>query len=129
LGRVDTELTICIDRLCKRRLEDDERYTFWISTAIYADDAIILAAHNNRIEATLRLEESLFYIQEWLKKWRIRVNEAKSVQVTFTIRREMVPISNLERPENLSRILGTTPRSQIKLEKAYSRKQLGIQAK
>jgi len=31
------------------------------------------------------------YIQKWLKKWRIRVNGAKSVQVTFTTRREACP--------------------------------------
>jgi len=46
------------------------------------------SGHNNHIEASLRLQESPFYVQKWLKKWRIGVNEAKSVQVTFIIRRE-----------------------------------------
>jgi len=32
-------------------------------TAIYAGDTTILAAHNNPIEASLRLQKSLFYIQ------------------------------------------------------------------
>jgi len=52
------------------------------TTATYADDTAILAAHKNHIEASQRLQESLFYI--WLKKWRIRVNGAKCVPVTFT---------------------------------------------
>jgi len=40
-------------------------------TATYADDTAILAAHKNHIEASQRLQESFFYIQIWLKKWRI----------------------------------------------------------
>jgi len=56
--------------------------------ATYADDIAILTAHKSYIKASQRLQESLFYIQKWLKKWRIRVNGAKSVQVTFTIRRK-----------------------------------------
>jgi len=32
-------------------------------TATYADDAAILAAHRDHIEASQRLQESLFYIQ------------------------------------------------------------------
>jgi len=33
-------------------------------TATYTDDIAILAAHNNHIEASLRLQESLFYIEK-----------------------------------------------------------------
>jgi len=33
-------------------------------TATYADDTAILAARNNYIKASLRLQESLFYIQK-----------------------------------------------------------------
>jgi len=31
----------------------------------------ILAAHKNHIEASQDLQESLFYIQKWLKKWNV----------------------------------------------------------
>jgi len=55
-------------------------------TATYADDTAILVAHKDHVEASQRLQESLFYIQMWLKKWGIRVKGAKSVQVTFTTR-------------------------------------------
>jgi len=60
-------------------------------TATYADDTAILTAHKDHIEASQRLQKSLFHIQIWLKKWRIRVNRAKSVQVTFTTRRKTCP--------------------------------------
>jgi len=40
------------------------------------------------IYKSLRLQGSLFYIQKWLKKWKIRVNGARFVQVTFTTRKE-----------------------------------------
>jgi len=38
------------------------------TTATYAEDTAILATHKNYIEASQRLQESLFYIQKWLKK-------------------------------------------------------------
>jgi len=41
------------------------------------------------------MQDSLSYIQKWLKKWGIKVNGAKSVQVTFTTRREMCPLVTL----------------------------------
>jgi len=52
----------------------------------------------NHIEASPCLQESLFYIQ----KWEIRVNGAKSVQVTFIIRKETCPpitLNNLKIPQ------------------------------
>jgi len=42
--------------------------------ATYADDTTILAIHNNHTERSLYLQESLFDIQKWLKKWKIRIN-------------------------------------------------------
>jgi len=47
-----------------------------IITATYADDTAILTAHKDHVEASQRLQKSLFHIQIWLKKWRIRVNGA-----------------------------------------------------
>jgi len=52
--------------------------------ASHVDDIAVLAAHYNHMEASLRLEESLYHIQRWLKKWRIKANGTKSVQLTFT---------------------------------------------
>jgi len=89
--------------------------------ATYANNTVILMAHKDYVEASQRLQKSLFHIQIWLKKWRIRVNRAKSIQVTFTTRRKTT--SNLERCEYPSsrerEIFGTTSRSQTKLEKTH----------
>jgi len=60
-------------------------------TAAYADDTAILTAHKDHVKASQRLQKSLFHTQIWLKKWRIRVNGAKSIQVTFTTRRKTCP--------------------------------------
>jgi len=43
-------------------------------TITYADDTIILTAHKDHVEASQRLQKSLFHMQIWLKKWRIRIN-------------------------------------------------------
>jgi len=90
-------------------------------TATYADTAI-LVAHKDHIEASQCLQESLFHIQIWLKKWRIRVNGAKSTDDFHHLQKDM-PNSNLEWPEDPSsrerEIFGTTSRSQTKLEKTH----------
>jgi len=48
------------------------------TTVIYADNTTILAAYNNHIEASLRLQESLYNIQRWFKKCRIKANRTIS---------------------------------------------------
>jgi len=48
----------------------------------------ILAAHNSHIEISSRLQKSLHHIQRWFKRWRIKANGTKSIQVTFTTRKE-----------------------------------------
>jgi len=63
--------------------------------ATYVDDTAILAAHKDHIDASQRLQESLFHIQIWLKKWRIRDSETKSVS-DFHHPQKDVPTSNLE---------------------------------
>jgi len=56
-------------------------------TTTYANDTAVLVAHNNRIEASLRL--SLYRMrrrgasQRWLKKCKLKANGRKSVQMMF----------------------------------------------
>lgn len=61
------------------------------TTATFADDAAVLSSHWDPILASTHLQENLFRIENWLKKWRIKVNETKSSHVTFTMRRETCP--------------------------------------
>jgi len=54
------------------------------TTATFADDTAILTVHEDPTMAAHRLQVHLNKIQSWLKTWRMKANEAKSVQVTFT---------------------------------------------
>jgi len=56
----------------------DEYFTFMLLCAI-------LTVHEDHKMAAHRLQMHLNKIQSWLKTWRIKANEAKSVQITFTL--------------------------------------------
>jgi len=49
---------------------------------IFADDTAILASHQDCVLASRSLQSNLNDIGEWCK-WRIKVNEVKSIQVYF----------------------------------------------
>lgn len=66
-----------------------------IVTGTFADDTAILASHEHPETASFLLQKSLDQIAIWLKKWRIKANETKSVNVTFTLRRGTCPFVNL----------------------------------
>ena len=57
----------------------------------FADDTAVLTTHEDSAIATLKLQTHLKKIQLWLKKWRMKENEAKSVQVTFTPKKNTCP--------------------------------------
>lgn len=60
-------------------------------TATFADDTAIVASHVDPVAASRNLQVSLNKTQEWLRKWRIKINEAKSNHITFTLRKETCP--------------------------------------
>jgi hypothetical protein len=59
-------------------------YTF-IGT--YADDTLISAAHRDLEIASLRIQNHLNMINLWANRWKIKINETKSIHVTFTLRK------------------------------------------
>ena len=61
------------------------------TTATFADDTAIIAAHENPRTASSNLQCNLSAIQLWLNKWRAKANESKSVHVTFTLRKGDCP--------------------------------------
>ena len=63
--------------------------------ATFADDTAILSSSILPTAASERLQSGLDKIQKWLKTWRIKANESKSVPVTFTTRRETCPTVTL----------------------------------
>jgi hypothetical protein len=61
------------------------------TTGTFADDTVILASYDDPVIASQRLQGHLDQLENWLKKWRININETKSTQVTFTLRIEQCP--------------------------------------
>jgi hypothetical protein len=59
--------------------------------ATSADDTGVLASDNDPVVASYKLQTNLTTINNWLKKWRIKANESKSVHVTFTRHTETCP--------------------------------------
>jgi hypothetical protein len=56
-----------------------------------ADDTAIFATHDNPATATTNLQDHLILIEKWLSKWKFKVNETKSIQTTFTLRKGRCP--------------------------------------
>ena len=54
--------------------------------AIFADDTAILAPHSNYDTAINHLQQATNDISLWTKKWKIKLNSAKSVKVDFSLR-------------------------------------------
>ena len=55
--------------------------------ATYADDTAIMAQGTTPDAAAAAVQHHLLALESWLRKWRIKINIEKSVQVTFTLRR------------------------------------------
>lgn len=72
------------------------------TVATFADDTAILSSHTDPLSASRNLQINLNRIQDWLKKWRIKINETKSIHVTFTMKRDTCPpvkINNCQIPQ------------------------------
>lgn len=69
----------------------------------FADDTAIIASHANPTVASAMLQRSLDNISTWLKDWRIKANETKSVHVTFALRHGTCPsveLNNIKIPQS-----------------------------
>lgn len=62
-----------------------------VKMATFVDDTAILSTHVNFNTASRELQEHLNKVDQWLKKWQIKVNETKSAHVTFTLRKKTCP--------------------------------------
>jgi hypothetical protein len=61
------------------------------TTATFADDTAILTVHEDPTMGAHRLQMHLNKIQSWLKTWRMKANESKSVQVIFALNKMKCP--------------------------------------
>jgi hypothetical protein len=67
----------------------------------FADDTVILTCHNDIHRASSCLQEYLLKLQSWLQTWKIKINESKSSNITFTLRNDPSPpiyLNNVEVP-------------------------------
>lgn len=80
--------------------------------ATFADDTAVLAVGENNKESTETLQRAMTKIQNYTKKWRLKLNEAKSIHVDFTnkkIDHKPVYINGQEIPySNTAKYLGMT---------------------
>jgi len=69
------------------------------TTATFADDTAVRTTLEDPAMAIHRLQTNLNKIQLWLKKWRMKANETKSVQVTFTLKKNTCPPLQLNKKQ------------------------------
>lgn len=62
-----------------------------VVVATFADDTAILSSHTNPEVASSLLQSGLNKIHTWMKRWKLKACAAKSVQVTYTLRKEDCP--------------------------------------
>jgi hypothetical protein len=59
----------------------------------FADDTAIFATHEDPTIASLNIQELLYSIEKYLKKWKIKFNESKSSHINFILRKRHWPCS------------------------------------
>ena len=75
------------------------------TTATFADDTVLMATNINPVHASAMLQSHILSIEKWLANWRIKANETKSVQVTFTLNKDTCPpvrLNNSQIPQSES---------------------------
>jgi hypothetical protein len=73
------------------------------TTATFADDTAVLATDSDPAIAAQKLQTNLLAIQNWFKKWRMKANGFKSIDVTLTTRKDTCPpvqVNNVQLPKN-----------------------------
>jgi hypothetical protein len=61
----------------------------------FADDTAIFATHEDPTITSLIPQEHLHIIENWPKKWKIKVSESKSSHIKFTLRKGHFPAVNI----------------------------------
>lgn len=83
------------------------------TTATFADDTAILAVGDTVLQSTAKLQQSVNQVIIWTKKWRMKLNEGKSVHVDFTYKKIQhhppIMINSIQIPyANNAKYLGMT---------------------
>lgn len=73
-----------------------------VTLATFADDTALLTSNQDPIIASQVLQNALDILSNWLKTWRISINETKSAHITFTLRSATCPqvsLNNINIPQ------------------------------
>uniref|UniRef100_A0A1Y1JXT3 Reverse transcriptase domain-containing protein n=2 Tax=Photinus pyralis TaxID=7054 RepID=A0A1Y1JXT3_PHOPY len=99
----------------------------------FADDTAILSCHENPQIASNKIQNYLTNLQQWLEKWKIKVNESKSAHITFTLRKETCPavtINNVQIPQTQTvRYLGLHLDSKLTWKQHITKKKKQVEIK
>lgn len=86
--------------------------------ATFADDTAILSIADNNYDSIKNLQLSINKIQDWTKKWKIKLNQTKSVHVDFTTKKiHYIPVYINLQPvpyTNSAKYLGMTLDTKLK---------------
>ncbi|KAL4119135.1 hypothetical protein QTP88_011986 [Uroleucon formosanum] len=69
----------------------DQPITPHTQVADYADDKVIISISPEPITASSHLQNHLTLMEDWYTKWRLKINQSKSVHTTFTLRLSPCP--------------------------------------
>ncbi|KAL4143430.1 hypothetical protein QTP88_005761 [Uroleucon formosanum] len=53
------------------------------SVSLFADDTMFYCANHNAQRAVIQLQQQICLATEWFKKWRLKINEHKTIAITF----------------------------------------------
>jgi hypothetical protein len=70
--------------------------------ATFTDDTAILATREDTAIASMKLQAINNKIDNWAKKWRIKINQSKSAHITFALRNQTCPtvhMGNVDLPQ------------------------------
>jgi hypothetical protein len=72
------------------------------TTATFADDTAFSATHEDAVIASKKLQATINKINDWEKKWRIKISQSKAMHITFTLRNQScqaVQMGNVDLPQ------------------------------
>ncbi|KAL1139970.1 hypothetical protein AAG570_006947 [Ranatra chinensis] len=106
-----SEVSFIISRLPNRKppiyISDIPTYPT-THMATFADDICILTSHPDPLSVSESLQDHLDNLHSWCKRWRIRINQSKSVHLSFTLRRQSCPPLSLTISRFLQPTMSTT---------------------
>jgi hypothetical protein len=100
--------------------------TLYSTTATFADDTAVMAVRESDENSAKKLQSALNKIAIWTKKWRIKLNESKSVHTDFTNKRITqwpIYINSIQIPyANTAKYLGMTLDTKLRRKEHLKKK-------